>query len=728
MSGKRHPSGIRSEKRNAGAPVKRNPAVMGKLREALGFHASGQVAMADHLYREVLQLDSSQADALHWLGVLEGQAGNLERAVELLDRSVQSNAKDPIAWDDLGTAYRALNQRPDALAAFERAIALKPDFAKAHCDRAGVLRELGRLDEARQSVDRARGLAADDVEACLLSAQVRADMDDVESALDICKRACELEDSHRTQSVFAEVLRQARFQRYAADLVPYVVRAIAAPWGRPNDISAAAASLLMQDDAIRTCAERASALGQDTISFETLFAGDEKVADAVCGHPLLLALLSCGLIEDLRLQQLLIALRRSFLLHSQAGRHAFTDVQRTCISALARQFFINEYVFDATPLEQSVLDRMRGDTERLLTNAGGNPDEVSIMLLAAYQPIVSIRGAQALLDMPCAEELAVIISQQMREPAVEVALAAEIRVLTPVEDAVSRAVQAQYESHPYPRWVGYPRNTMPSTVDHYLGSRFPQARFRPLGRSNAELDILVAGCGTGQHAIEVASFFRGARILAIDLSRASLAYAKRKARELDVDRLDFAQADILKLQDVERRFDVIESIGVLHHLDEPGKGWRVLQECLKPGGVMRIGLYSELARKPVVAVREFIAQRGYPPTIEGIRACRKALLDGEGPQGIEAVIASPDFQSTSAIRDLLFHVKEHRYTLARLQHELRELGLSFIGFELASAIQQRYRQRFPQDVSLTDLECWNLFEQENPAVFGAMYVFWVQQR
>jgi 2-polyprenyl-3-methyl-5-hydroxy-6-metoxy-1,4-benzoquinol methylase len=101
--------------------------------------------------------------------------------------------------------------------------------------------------------------------------------------------------------------------------------------------------------------------------------------------------------------------------------------------------------------------------------------------------------------------------------------------------------------------------------------------------------------------------FPTARILAVDLSLTSLAYATRRSRELGFDRVEYAQADILELGALDRRFDVVESIGVLHHLGDPIRGWRVLTDLLKPGGMMFIGLYSELARKAVVAARAFIA-------------------------------------------------------------------------------------------------------------------------
>jgi len=39
----------------------------------------------------------------------------------------------------------------------------------------------------------------------------------------------------------------------------------------------------------------------------------------------------------------------------------------------------------------------------------------------------------------------------------------------------------------------------------------------------------------------------------------------------------------------------------------------------------------------------------------------------------------------------------------------------------------RYRTRFPDDESATDLARWDIFETEDPGIFGSTYVFWVQR-
>ncbi len=88
--------------------------------------------------------------------------------------------------------------------------------------------------------------------------------------------------------------------------------------------------------------------------------------------------------------------------------------------------------------------------------------------------------------------------------------------------------------------------------------------------------------------------------------------------ELGVE-IEYAQADILELGSLDRRFDLIESIGVLHHLADPFAGWRVLLSLLRPGGVMKLGFYSAVAR------RDLPDLGATAMTADAVRAARQTL-------------------------------------------------------------------------------------------------------
>ena len=313
-----------------------------------------------------------------------------------------------------------------------------------------------------------------------------------------------------------------------------------------------------------------------------------------------------------------------------------------------------------------------------------------------------------------------ILMQQVQEPLEELQLRTTISRLTNIDDDVSLDVQNQYEENPYPRWIKPAPSADPVPVEVALHRMFPLTSFQPSSKED-EIDILIAGCGTGQHSIGTAQRFLGARVLAIDLSKSSLCYAKRKTQELGLTSIEYAQADLLKLNSLCRSFDVIESSGVLHHLADPLAGWQVLLSLLRPGGFMKLGFYSDMARRNLVPIRAFIADEGYGSTANDIRRCRQDLMD------IDLIEKSSDFFSISACRDLIFHVQEHRMTLTTIAAFLRGNGLAFLGFEIDADILNAYQLRFPDDEASTDLDKWHIFENENPDTFGRMYQFWIQK-
>jgi hypothetical protein len=91
-----------------------------------------------------------------------------------------------------------------------------------------------------------------------------------------------------------------------------------------------------------------------------------------------------------------------------------------------------------------------------------------------------------------------------------------------------------------------------------------------------------------------------------------------------------------------------------------------------------------------------------------------------------ALSFSTDFASTSGARDLMLHVKEHRFTTAGIADALAALGLEFLGFEIAAPeVEAAFRARHPDPADWRSLDAWGRFEAAHPDAFGAMYQFWV---
>lgn len=278
-------------------------------------------------------------------------------------------------------------------------------------------------------------------------------------------------------------------------------------------------------------------------------------------------------------------------------------------------------------------------------------------------------------------------------------------------DDISEKVRGHYEENPYPRW------------------RCVHVYNTPLKPSGEFCEHLVAGCGTGFGLCSTALMKPHATITAIDISKASLSYAKGKAQELGLRNITFYHADILNLKELDQEFDIIECSGVLHHMDEVKAGWAALLEKLKPQGKMNIGLYSKTARNDINCARDIIAKSGLKAVHSDIKKAREMIFDLPKDNPARSVLKRHDFYSTSGCRDLLFHEQEIQMTLPEIENILGDLNLGFEGFNtLPANIIQKYKALFSDDPKCLNLQNWHMFELDNPDTFKGMYQFWCTRK
>jgi 2-polyprenyl-3-methyl-5-hydroxy-6-metoxy-1,4-benzoquinol methylase/tetratricopeptide (TPR) repeat protein len=472
---------------------------------------------------------------------------------------------------------------------------------------------------------------------------------------------------------------------------------------------------VMQNPLIVECVGRAVDQLKQPVKSRALF--DTRDIEAIGNDIFLRCALRLTTIHGVTLELFLTRLRFALLSRVDNGilGRADDDEVTDLSCALAQQCFINEYVFAQSEEETRQISQLRDLLLQKLTNG----DDVSPRLLAAlaaYLPLHSLPAAESLLAAQWPNCVAELLQQQIREPVEEQRDRGAIPALTPIDDETSMRVMQQYDENPYPRWTTNRLSAPTAEMKRQTGAAHS-------GGSGPCREILVAGCGSGQHACEIAQYFPDARIVAVDISLTSLAYARRKTREEGLQNIEYAQADIVKLAGLGRTFDRIEAIGVLHHLAEPNVGWRALLSLLRPNGIMRVGLYSEAARRSVVEGRTLIAERGYRATAEDIRAFRQAIIRNWDDPRWKMLLTNGDFYSMSGCRDLLFNVMEHRFTIPEIAAFLNEHGLSFLGFELDARIVENFQRQHPAVDALTDLERWNAFETANPQTFRQMYIF-----
>ena len=723
-AGKEAAEGLREAEAGFRQAIALNPnLVEGHTHLGNVLREQGKLDAAEASYRHAITLQADEAGAHTGLGNVLNDRGELQGAVDCYRRALALNPNIAEAQNNCGNALNDLGRLEEAIDCYRQALVLTPDLVHARNNIAVVLRNQGKLEEAkaifRQIVQShpAYVTALDNL-ASLLSVQ-----GDVVGAMNAVCQSLKLQQTQNAQRIFVDIIRNGRRIEDSNTIRSLMVRALTGPWGRPGDLAPVGAELLKLDACIGPCVAKAVIAWPKRLSAQGLYEAGGPAA--LLGNPMLCALLNSSENPDVEMERFLTAARHH-LLEAAMGVVAGDgeDEALSFYSALAQQCFINEYVFSQSEEEGRQVDDLCARLTAAL-EAGAPVSVLWIAAVAAYRSLWSVPLSARLLDRQLPEPIAALLAQQIIEPQAEARLRAEIPRLTEIADGVSRDVRELYEENPYPRWVRTPRGEALNGIGVYLSRIVPVARVRR--RTVASADSLVAGCGTGQHSIEVARRYRDAQVLAIDLSLSSLAYARRKSQELELTNIAYAQADILELGSQGRSFDLIEAAGVLHHMADPYAAWGTLLSLLRPGGFMMLGLYSEVARRDILRARRFIAARQFEPVPERIRQCRQEIIASSEAENFTSLLKLSDFFNTSTCRDLLFHVQEHYVTLAGIDDYLRANDLTLLGFEINPSVLHAYRQRFPDDPAATDLGQWQIFEKENPDTFSRMYQFWIQK-
>jgi tetratricopeptide (TPR) repeat protein/SAM-dependent methyltransferase len=682
----------------------------------------GRTDKAIAQFQATLALDPNLFQAHNNLANALMAEGRNDEAIVHYRRALALNPDLAEACMNLGNMLAFQSKHDEALVQFRRSVELKPDYAEAHNNLGVALSVRGDVDQAAVSYQRASTLKPDFIDAYNNLARLALGAGDPAQALAVLRRALQIKETPATKTLIVQCLEEPRAIPDLSGVRDLVVRALLEPWGRPSGLAKTASHLLKANVALRAGIAEANAIWPPRFAVESV----KETLVAAVNDPLLRCVLETGPVCDPELERFLTAHRVAMLDVAASGSDAAAPDQVLAFyAALARQCFVNEYLFAVTDAEN---ERVRQLQEALATALASGADipVLPLVAVAAYQPLHALPGAESLLQRQWPASVKALLVQQVQEPQAEQRLRSAIPALTPIEDSVSRAVRAQYEDNPYPRWIKAAPIAASRSLEDYLRRKFPLAPLRSVARGT--LDILIAGCGTGQQALEASERYPDARLLAIDLSLTSLSYAKRKSSEHGASGIEFAQADILGLGSVGRTFDVIETSGVLHHLGDPMAGWRVLVSLLRPFGLMRLGLYSKIARHHITAARAAIAERGYRPNADDIRRCRQEMMGFDGGQLFANISASVDFYTLSSCRDLLFHVQEHQLTLPEIARFLAENDLEFLGFELDPALLRQYGVANPDDRSARDLARWDKFERAFPQIFAGMYQFWVQKR
>jgi Flp pilus assembly protein TadD/SAM-dependent methyltransferase len=689
---------------------------------AIQHHSAGDLPVAEAIYQQILQAAPNHPDALHLLGVIAHQAGENHIAIDLITKAIGIRHDHAEAHSNLGLAFQAVGRLDEAIASHRKALTINANSPEAHNNLGYAFQDSGRFNEAVASFHKALAINPDYAEAHNNLGYALRELGKLEEAFACHRRSIILEpENDQFWRGLATSLENLSFNCVDDDLWHVMLQLLEQPTVPP---------LIVTRPIIRALRHHPdfSQIFLLVVSSEPDEGFDfVDVAEKLSKNLLFLRILGLSQINDPEIERMLTIMRRAMIMEAVSGNGDGKGMPFSI--ALALQCFANDYIYPETAEEKANVEELQQRIAVLVEEKRKIPASF-ISALGAYRPLHVFPWARELSEREWPGDIKELIERQISEPLEELSLRSQIPCLSPIQDMVSQTVRQQYEENPYPRWIKAGIKEEGRTVGAVLQGAPHRFSLRDYVSPESP-EILVAGCGTGRQALGTACKFSNSRVLAVDLSQSSLSYALRKTNELGLPNIEYAQADIMELGKLERRFDLVESVGVLHHLAEPLAGWRVLVDLLRPGGLMRIALYSEIARQGIVEARSLIAEKRYTASPEDIRQCRRDLMAiaESDNQKIKKILGYSDFYNLSECRDLLFHVQEHRFTLPQIADALGSLNLTFLGFELkGQRTLAAFKAAYPKKDAHLSLNHWHEFELKNPDTFIGMYQFWCQKR
>jgi len=642
------------------------------------FYIVGDFISAIEKYKMAININPSSGELYYNMGVAYGEQGAFEDSIAAYRNAINLDSRTGEAYNNLGVIYERQGALEHAIKAFTNSTKSMPNYAIAYINLGRVLQKQGKLGQAIGSYYKALLTQPESTEALYYFGNSLKDIKFTEK-----------------HTKFIDLISQVLDKKTLC---------------RPKDLVKAGISLIN--------------LEQPMVEFKEKFKKTTDCLDVNLPYenltkiPLFLHLMKIVPLPNLEIEEMLVKLRARFTLGILD--YEISKDELTFLSALANQCFINEYLYPVTQSERLAIKNIEKIVSKI-SNEKRQPPSHLVLCLATYKPLYEYHWCK---NLKLQNDISEVYHQQLMEIELENDINKNIDVLGCITDDTSLAVMKQYEESPYPRWVNLGLRQKPASISQLtqeLGLKLTSGDITKVMAPH----ILVAGCGTGQHSISTARKFAACNVLAIDLSKSSLAYAQRKTQELGISNIKYLQADILNLKALNKSFDIVESTGVLHHMENPIEGWRALADSLNEGGLMRIALYSDLARQALSRLQGNIQKKQIKNDIQEIKQTRDEIIK-KGGEDLTMLAATNDFYSTSSIRDLLFHAKEHRYTIPQIKEHLFKLKMAFCGFE-NSNIVSKFRQTYTNSHDLYNLDAWHKFEKNNPSTFLGMYQFWGQK-
>ena len=745
--------------------------------KSINNHIKGNLDEAEKGYIAFLRNGYSDADIISNYALICEEKGENEKAIRLYEKCAKSFPNHIYSKLNLSFLYYKLNHLEIAEIIIEEAIQLKPSLPNGHCIRGLILKGLDKYDESRLSLEKAIELDKNYFDAYINLGLLNKDSNKYNEAEEYYLKALEINNKsaiahlnlgacYKEKQDIDKAILHTKMAIEIDNKLENCYLNLATIYNQIGDykkslsltkkelllhkhseLSYQLISELIKKGEVLNTSEKdnrellKNLLNRKDISHRELFGNINSLISKEILEEL--SILESKLYENNKFnilikdkelvkalsllifcspiwEKVLGNIRKNILLN-YSDQDKISNSIFNFIIGLGSQCFLNEYVYYISTEEKDKLKELKK-----IINNNKNQD-YKLAIISCYQSLSSINDEIINLNtyIPNKKELNNLLDLQFKEFNSEKMISKGIKKIGNIKDSTSKEVKNQYELNPYPRWRynSYAKENKLNFLS-VINSEISPNTIKPnsVQLTNKKINILIAGCGTGIQIIE-ASRYSNCEITAIDLSNSSISYAKRKVDEYGLKNINFIEMDLLELTSLNKRFDLIECSGVLHHMNEPTKGLSNLFDVLEPEGFLKLGLYSKYAREEILKARKLIKEKDIKPNIDGIRNFRNDLLNGEIKE-VNEISNWSDFYSTSMCRDLCFHTHENCYTLIEIKNMLKVSNLEFLGFTLSKEIRDKYQIDNKDKDSLKNLELWDKFEKLNPNSFREMYQFW----
>jgi tetratricopeptide (TPR) repeat protein len=467
----------------------------------------------------------------------------------------------------------------------------------------------------------------------------------------------------------------------------------------------------------------------------------------VCLEPFFQQALSQVVFSNPGLETVLVPFRSAF---TSLKVGSTFDQLAPFIHALALQCYRNNYSWITTPEDQKRLEEL---IEAVNSKLATPPDTLVIdgaldpelyhhlSIISLFQPLHSLNGLSTILQQVDKARVHEWFLELMKKVywnyEEEARIKAQIQPITPIPDD---SIVSFYNKC-IPVWdsAGLAAGRLTTvTVGQEMQWMFKNYQPRNL---DGTVKMFVAGCGSGGEVYQYTTFYKNAEITAVDISVDRLAYAIRQHQDLGISNIKFFLADVTQLTPANfpEQFDVVVANGLLHHLADPFKGWDRLAAILKPGGLLKMSLYSARFIELLEKTRTYLnkTQQFSPnlftndsplpllkrtPTLDDVRNSRNLILACEEKdlEDLKELVTSPQFYALDEFTELVFHPQILGFSFSVIGDCLTKLGLKLVGFEFPGIGQETYLKycvEFPEDLDMKNIKNLEAFSKKHPDAF-----------